>query len=482
MGINNKKKIQTLVCVLLACVLCLTHMPANVKAAGNNSIATRINKATTIVINKNDNIKAKCQSIDKKLMTGKAITLKIEGTKNQSMKIWRSVSKKIRKVNKQGIHFQCEFYRTKGVYSYFYISPENAKLYRYTAKFIKKLYSLTRNAALTLDTNVSFVKDYSKYGDYETFAKNVLYDALCAKIKEDTESEGGFVLGMREAEITTSNYTVYDESGISYAEYSDNILTAEEQSTLVVKSVSDCYNPEYPQPVDVVEFKSFEEFEETLKQYPKAINSLFIYLYIGCKDGKEKITYTCKLVTLKEYMPMYLICITENFGDLPCATQLYAIHHSAYFCASDINAEKIAKIQGLKKAFMMPYLQNIQGTGVFPEEWITMRQMYEGKAYGVCMDFAKCEFILFKQLGFTEVYVCSSMIISHSWTIVNVKNSKGKVLWVPFDYGIGPTSKLIVSDSIKKKYLDTEKKRYKFYLGAVKKAPKKKNFTYADLI
>ena len=108
--------------------------------------------------------------------------------------------------------------------------------------------------------------------------------------------------------------------------------------------------------------------------------------------------------------------------------------------------------------------------------------MYEGKSRGVCMDFARCEYILFKQLEFAEVYVCSSMTISHSWTIVKVKNSNGKVLWVPFDYGIGPTSKLMVSDSIKKKYLDTEKKRYKFYLGAVKKAPKKKNFTYADLI
>ena len=48
------------------------------------------------------------------------------------------------------------------------------------------------------------------------------------------------------------------------------------------------------------------------------------------------------------------------------------------------------------------------------------------------------------------------------WTVVKVKNSYGKVLWIPFDYGIGPAEKLDVSKN-QRKYVNTEKKRYALY-------------------
>ena len=64
----------------------------------------------------------------------------------------------------------------------------------------------------------------------------------------------------------------------------------------------------------------------------------------------------------------------------------------------------------------------------------------------------------------------------------SLKNTKGKVIWVPFDYGIGPSESLNVSKKIRNKYLKTEKMRYKVYLTVLKGAPKKKNFTMADFI
>ena len=70
--------------------------------------------------------------------------------------------------------------------------------------------------------------------------------------------------------------------------------------------------------------------------------------------------------------------------------------------------------------------------------------------------------------------------INHAWCTVKVKNSVGKTLWIPFDYGIGPAEQLAVSKKIYDKYLNTEEKRYKLYLSAQKGAPKYKNFTDAD--
>ena len=54
------------------------------------------------------------------------------------------------------------------------------------------------------------------------------------------------------------------------------------------------------------------------------------------------------------------------------------------------------------------------------------------------------------------------------------------MLWIPFDYGIGPAERLSVSDEIREKYLKTEKMRYKLYLEGIKDAPKKKNFEESD--
>ena len=63
--------------------------------------------------------------------------------------------------------------------------------------------------------------------------------------------------------------------------------------------------------------------------------------------------------------------------------------------------------------------------------------------------------------------------------MVKVKNSKGKTLWIPFDYGIGPAVSLNVTDE-QRKYINTEKKRYKLYLTGIKGAPKVKNFVDED--
>ena len=111
-----------------------------------------------------------------------------------------------------------------------------------------------------------------------------------------------------------------------------------------------------------------------------------------------------------------------------------------------------------------------------------MEKMYKYKTLvGVCSVYANYEELLFNQLGI-NVYQCTDDNIGHAWTVLKVKNTAGKTLWVPFDYGIGPAEKLIIKENIYQKYLRTEKMRYQLYLSKVKGAPKKKNFKISDFI
>lgn len=112
-------------------------------------------------------------------------------------------------------------------------------------------------------------------------------------------------------------------------------------------------------------------------------------------------------------------------------------------------------------------------------EWQGMKNLLNNRASGVCAVFARYECLLFKQLGITAFYNLSGKI-NHAWSVIKVKNSTGKTLWIPFDYGIGPSTNLSVSDAIKKKYLRTEEMRYRLYLNGIKGAPQKKNFTQND--
>jgi hypothetical protein len=110
--------------------------------------------------------------------------------------------------------------------------------------------------------------------------------------------------------------------------------------------------------------------------------------------------------------------------------------------------------------------------------WKGMKTLYENKAEGVCMTYASYESLVFRQIGITS-YLGNSSKINHAWTVVKVKNSDGKTLWIPFDYGIGPANGLSLT-SDQRKYVDTQAKQYKLYLSGIKGAPSKKNFVGSD--
>lgn len=464
-----KTILSKIIPVLFSLVLCLSYLPAtNGQAAKKKTITT-----TLKLENNTKSITVTAKNIHKNLSNGKSVRLKVKG-KNSQKKVHKLLAKArtaVGKENKQSIGFQPVMEKTKSGYTYYRLT--DPKTYKYMVKFVKKLYSLTRNMLLKQETNIKFYEDYKKYNNLETLQMHILYDELCDKYRYTDEYRK--LIGFQEP---TTNISIYvTRSSMDSPKLTK--LTKEEEKDLIIKSEGTFEDSVYEGIQNYVEFNTFEEFKEKVKKYPKALQAIAVSSKFG--EFKKYHYLSMQLLFPEELIPTILIMETENFCDLPQATQLYAIEKSYYFSCQHKGtsySKNLARVQGLKKAYCMYYDKT---TKPVIGEWKIARALYQGKAAGVCTNYAFNEQFLFNLLGF-DSRICTKREINHAYTVLKIKNSKGKTLWVPFDYKIGPSATLVVTKKIREKYLKTEKMRYKLYLSGVKGAPKKKNFTIADFI
>ncbi|MCR4673370.1 MAG: hypothetical protein K5675_00030 [Lachnospiraceae bacterium] len=209
------------------------------------------------------------------------------------------------------------------------------------------------------------------------------------------------------------------------------------------------------------------------KKYKASKSQLSFYKYLlslqtdamYCDGTTYTDSYLSKKYADKATAASYVIAYkAKNFYSLSDAMKVWVIAKSGYFACNYTRS-------GYCMTYSGKFYGKTGGDG--------METLYNNKATGVCQVYASYEKIVWKALGMIA-YVNNSTKINHAWTVVKVKNSKGKTLWIPFDYDLGPSENLVVSDSVKKKYLSSESKRYKLYLSGIKGAPKKKNFKNSD--
>lgn len=387
----------------------------------NSAAAT----ATTISVTKAT--KAVARSIHSLIIQGKSVTLKVLGNKAKSQKKVTSLQNKIKKVNEQGVIFQYAKGKKTGKYYTYKISSSNAKLYKYSVAFIKKLHN-------------KFFKDKNTKREYEdrlvyknrtTRRLRQIYDYLV----DTTRSNAKFVTPniIFEACVGFSPKTTQATPTLQYNKtYADfkNYIIKNERLTLI-----DIYR------IPLYDLYSFEEFRNL-----KGVESLLNYFTYPDIDNK-----TFNMLSTK-------------FCDLSDAMKVYFIAQSEYF---SYNTQK-PKFGVQYKSGVYRAYHGLRG----------MQTLYNNKAKGVCQVYAMYEAQVWIQLGI-NYWMNASSKINHAWTVVKVKNSKGKTLWIPFDYGIGPTQSLAVSES-QLQYVNSEAKRYKLYLNGIKGAPKKKNFKNSD--
>lgn len=374
--------------------------------------------AKTITVNKSDNETAK--KVHNYIYKGKALTLKVKGNGADSNKKIKSLVKKVGATNQYDIIF----HYTKGTQSKGYcnytVSKENAQLYMYTVKLMSKEYKSLVKRMKKGNYYENELQDIKTYPNVRERKLHVIYDNL---IRE--------VLRVYTGEDIDIPCTGYDEP-TTVSVMDDQSIFYWDEKVKLYKEIKD-------EDGWVVERRvySYQEFLEK-----NNVNWLLKKAQIYWLTDQQKIILNTPFYKLSDAMKIYAI---DNTGIFIC-----------YFGNVKYDFNKRTTTSGSKG----------------------MKHLYKGTASGVCEQYAEYECLLWEQLGITH-YKNSSYKISHAWTVVKVKNSKGKILWVPFDYGIGPSEGLAVNEK-QYKYINTEAKRYKLYLAGIKGAPNKRNWKWSD--
>lgn len=208
-----------------------------------------------------------------------------------------------------------------------------------------------------------------------------------------------------------------------------------------------------------------ESFSESREEGTDSINwNITVKSYDEFAASISDVDTTLKKYNMLDFTEKDFDILSKPFSELSDAVKIYAIDKINYFSCSQERPE-------FGMVYKYKYYGEYGSKG--------MKTLLDNKAEGVCAVHASYESQIFDQLGI-ENYYESRNEINHAFTVVKVKNSKGKTLWIPFDYGIGPSEGLSVDEKIRKKYLKTEKMRYKLYLRGIKGAPDYKNFTDED--
>lgn len=448
--------------------------------------------------------------IDAHLRKQQALKLNIKGNKKAAEKKMQTLRKKIKKVNEQGIIFQYEMDKSKKGSTTYLISKENAKLYDYSVQFVKKLHKTVKKAIFD-NIFYSYGEEEKQwitaqyFGGKEDDYQNVkevyqklrlwdIYNTMVSELRDYySDKEGGRWDESTRSYIETKLiYKGISEIPIS-KKYFFNVEQDESIKTLLVSEEDIITNPsgntESPKVQAYGEW-GVEDYE-TNNVYDDYDDDDYdsdgddSYNFDMDYEEEKKI-YVEKVITLKtfeefkatiedvdEYLKNHHFwnskerdfeIITKKFSELSDALKLYLIDKSGYF-----NCNFGRPDFGMTYTYKYSNYTGSKG----------MRTLLENKATGVCQCFASYERQLFNQLDI-ESYLEARGEISHAFTVVKVKNSKGKILWVPFDYGIGPREGLLVNEKTRNKYLKTEEMRYKLYLRGIKGAPNYKNFTDED--
>ena len=135
-------------------------------------------KTTTITVKSANTSTAK--KLDKQLKKGKKFTVKVKGSKTSSKKLLNKTNAKLQKVNKYSVKMNTKRSKTAKGYTYYTVSADNAKLYKYTIDVLTNAYTKeTMYASWYGEEKPVKAPDYEETGNWvlerEFFSKEFTY-------------------------------------------------------------------------------------------------------------------------------------------------------------------------------------------------------------------------------------------------------------------------------------------------------------------
>lgn len=333
------------------------------------------------------------------LVNGKGLTLKIKGSKAAADKTIKTLQNKIQAYNKQDVLFKYKYENKSGSYCMYSITSDNALRYKYTIMFVKKLFTMFQN-----DGNLASINFHDPYNT--STADELTNLTFYHEVYKQYKASGS------------------TDSFVDYLAANSNTFYEYDVDPDLARSYGIAFDA-----------KSFGELSDAMKVWVISESG-----YFGCsmKEFESKMPrYNLN------FRDKYKFNVTsETFEYVGREKRVFAMEYSMDKKYNDPRYEAKYNYRGVK----------------------ALKHMYGNTAIGVCDDFAECELLLFKQLGISAWYnfgpynlgeayekefgKVSSQL--HAWTVIKAKNAKGKVLWMPFDYNIGPT--LYKFDSVEQSY------------------------------
>lgn len=377
--------------------------------------------------------------VNENLMKQKSLVISVKGTKKDVQQYVGKLQNVIKTVNQQGVLFQYEIIKNKNRYSIL-IDKESASLYYYSVKFTEKIYNVCKdNIKKRFEENKEkYLEDCKLYPDEHTLRMHIFYATIIDKLIDD-DSLVNYASKYINSSLSSTDICYWFED---YGKNTESTCTFDyDDSQFIHYMLNDVEKDEDTGKINI-EIISFEKF----MQIPEMEIMMQSVNFEGVNTREE-------------------IIMNHLFSELSDAMKVFVLDYSRYFsCDSWVK-------------YSMMYVGSIHF--IKDDGACGMKTLYENKACGACDGFASYEILVFSQWGIESCFN-NSYEIDHAWSVVKVKNSNGKILWIPFDYGIGPARNLRVSTIIKKRYLHTEEDRYKLYLSGIKGAPKYRNFVESD--
>ena len=362
------------------------------------------------------------KKIHKLLLTGKEQVIKIPGSKKEKAgKILSELKSMVSEVNKGGYTFTYyEYPMATDSTIYIHITDYHVKNYSLCAEFYKRLekqYKEKIKGWSDLDYKDSWYYAYNEYPDEQERLINICYDQLVHTVLyDDIYNKEYYAEGLI---YGYSSMTIYEGSmiigfgDIDFEELNESYTLKYLSKDLLIKNKTAKGIELY----SLDEFRHFPDIDGILEEYRETV---------GFMNNEELKDYVEKKKELTIARNTLMHTLAEKpFYKLSDAEKLYAISLSGVFsCVKEHPDDgRLQMVYNLhaKKDFQASYLQNL----------------LDGKAEGVCNDYANYEELVFDTLGLKSYKNTGYMHGGpHAWSVVKIVNKAGKEFWVPFDYGV----------------------------------------------
>lgn len=423
--------------------------------------------AKTITITTADTQTAK--TVHDALNTGKALNLKVKGSKSSAGNLMSQLSKAVGKYNGYGVVIQrssskCTATSTYTTYS---ISSYDAQLYKYgvllTADIVNNLkwgYSqeLSERKKSLQNEETSIKSKYAVGSDnYKTIFKDITGIPYDSTVVVNGSSSYSVSLNYKDGQTAKpKQQTLYYDSRIKL----DNTWSLPQDYYYVTCSIdgkkyteteevkwyldrtkynteSDLDNPSnyYMYCNTGSDVSSRVNFEDVTFHYePLTVDTAKVESTISSKIQSELEAYKTSVRYDDSVEPI----LTTPFLELSQAYQMYYICQA--FGEGEVNGKEDWTAYAYGKAASMrggeyKGMKNPKGRIDAGDGLSGVKAMLNHKWMGVCQDYTRMEITMYNLFGIKRTAYISCRGCDHVWSAVQVINSRGERAWIKNDYG-----------------------------------------------